>query len=367
MRKTNCHLRLVLLLYITAAALVPIHGQTRQLIKTNDAEKCLECICRQFSIAIGADQARNRRNTYEGVKKKILDNIANRSKKGPEADLLFIKEKTDFQNFLSNHIIKMKDASGMRIYLGTRWKENFYQPLPDQQNRWKLVFIFTPTKDKKDKKGPHPAADYSKNTFYIFDPNAEEPFETIKRKRAARYVRNFQKPHRTKKRLTLNGTLDPALRNKYGKETKHVFFNRDKVKQMIDYIDCIPASSLKMRLFTHLDQEPDTVRSRLGIDFIFANSDGSDYTTPKNATQFIEAIKAAIEGLRGKALDPLNTLLTNLQKENNPKKKQEFLAQMIKISVGNKALTDDAIVSFDTGSPTPPPKKGNMESLDAIN
>ncbi|SDD37122.1 hypothetical protein [Niabella drilacis] len=362
MRITSRHVQLKFLLYITTAMLAPFYCSAQLPTGTTipDAEKRLIAALEDYSILIRLETARIRRNEYAEGKKKILDRITSSRGKGPEADSLFMRHTSDFQDFLDDKILK-KGVTGMRIYIGTRWKENFYRRCPDKQNRWKLVFIFTPTIGKDDQ---HPSSDYSRKTFYIYTPEGNKPFQAINKQRAGRYVRNFQKPRRTKKRIELNSTIDAYTRALYGNETKHIFFNRNKVCEMTKYIQSLNAPSLKMLLFTYPKAESDSLRSRLGLEFIFANPDGSDYATNADTALVLESIGTALGSLSGETKEKLIPLFMQMQNAGDGQKKRNLLASMIRTLRRNEALTDDEILAFDTGSPTPPPKNTGGESLD---
>lgn len=263
---------------------------------------------------------------------------------------------------VSDHINELinenEKIDGFRIYFGT------YGPNQIESKRGRFNLIFVSTTDKHDS-----------GVYYIKGGKPKDnTIEPISKELALEYVGNFQTPDGKRDRLTSTLTVEDK-RNKCF-ETKHLWFDIEKIKELRDLIEDhlkkYSGYGLKIRLVSYTDEDeiegafggivPQTYKQRLTVDFIFIDENNSEIYLDDEIL-ILRTIETIAEiGHSFIEDDPVWREL--LQKPYDRARLDKILDLLNTDEY--KILRDmlNNLYTMDTGDPTPPPSTDNMAALD---
>lgn len=306
----------------------------------------------------------DRRSYFKNKKYAVLNRAAGAIEANARELDEIIFNAIEFDTLLNNFL--NLNSNGMRLYFGTRMAkaeemEEDEGDAEDVDNAAKLVFVFTPTKDKGAK---GVKADYDNHHYYVYKTK-KQTFDKVCKCKAKRWVQNFQNGKPVNKRNLLRSTLTQYSANQKF-DTKHIYFETCKLQGLKKYIEAKLASGkktgVKMRLIAYTDTDlVGKYRQRLSVDFVFTNAHGNEESPLGRKTTLEQLIKEKF-GFQPEKSRQIDAFFAN---QNRVGKGRGDYTDLIKI-IGQREW-DAFVESLDTGMPQPPPYNINGEALDFNN
>lgn len=306
--------------------------------------------CSTSAATILPKVAKARVAYYDLHKYPILDFLTKRNGGKAEIKNVYVKTANGFTDLLDS-FLKIPNVNGMRVYIGSKTKGG-------------LVLIFVPTTAMGAQNVDY--YNWPKNPYYIYEENGQ--FKKIEDSKAKELVHNYQEQAITNKRDSLYKTL-----NNGEKETKHIWFKRNKISDITNDIKCRTGghasklTGLKLRLASYTDaQNEDTIagipieqkhKKRLTIDIAYTNSTGDVVYHNYEMIPLIYNMLNSVGFADIFSKKEIYSLLANPSRKN--------LENIINNNPNKSAIITMIQNSYpqDTGDPTPPPSN-RMELLD---
>lgn len=314
------------------------------------------------SIYISKGVSDDRKAWFNRNKYDKLNQTAQNDGALSEIQDIYIRKAEVFSKFIDEILSASSGVDGLRIYFGSRGKKEDEADIEDKDNCGRFNFVFAGTVNKKDF-----------GNYYAYKG---KKIKTISQGKAEKWVRKYQETD--KKRDKLKDTLTPADQAANCLETKHVYFEKDKVEELkteiVERLKKDKGAGLKIKLVSYTDEKfiddifgakvPQSYQQRLTIDFVFTDKDGNDVYLSED--EFITRAIVSIFNLGHSFIDEnpkwdelfsppfdrakLNTILEELNRERYVNWK--------------RLLTN--FYTMDTGVPAPPPPNAdNMAALDS--
>lgn len=213
-----------------------------------------------------------RKAWFNAHKYGVLHQAAKKNGALSETQEVYFHQAKAVSDHINSLINENEKIDGFRIYFGT------YGPNQIGSKRGRFNLIFVSTTDKHDS-----------GEYYIKGGTPKDnTIEPISKELALEYVGNFQAPDMKRDRLTPTLTTDDQDNTCF--ETKHLWFDIEKIKELRDLIEDhlmkYAGYGLKIRLVSYTDEDEiegafggrvaQTYKQRLTVDFVFIDENNSE-------------------------------------------------------------------------------------------